>query len=283
VASVKPATQLPNADSRVIDDFGLEWSRFDQHELSDDERQMMFDGYFSVFPWEQLPPDAVGFDAGCGTGRWAVLVAPRVGHLHCVDPSNAIEIARKNLQGFKQCSFYRVTVDEMPFPDGSMDFGYSLGVLHHVPDTRRGIEACVRKLKQGAPFLVYLYYAFDNQPIWFHWMWRLSDVCRWWVCRLPFKLKYAVTQAIALLVYWPIARAANLLEAWGVSVHHVPLSAYRKRSFYSMRTDALDRFGTKLERRFTRAEIRTMMEQAGLKDVQFSPHVPFWCAVGVKK
>ncbi|MCY7329778.1 MAG: class I SAM-dependent methyltransferase, partial [Saprospiraceae bacterium] len=63
-------------------------------------------------------------------------------------------------------------------PDGAMDFGYSLGVLHHIPDTRAALAACVRKLKPGAPFLLYLYYAFDNRPWWFKALWRLSDVVR---------------------------------------------------------------------------------------------------------
>jgi hypothetical protein len=50
-----------------------------------------------------------------------------------------------------------------------------------------------------------------------------------------------------------------------------------------MRTDALDRFGTKLEQRFTAAQIRQMMERAGLERITFSNSVPFWCAVGFKK
>jgi 2-polyprenyl-3-methyl-5-hydroxy-6-metoxy-1,4-benzoquinol methylase len=44
-----------------------------------------------------------------------------------------------------------------------MDFGYSLGVLHHIPDAQKALSDCVKKLKLGAPFLVYLYYSFDNR------------------------------------------------------------------------------------------------------------------------
>ena len=32
---------------------------------------------------------------GCGSGRWASLVAPRVGHLNCIDPSSAIDVAKR--------------------------------------------------------------------------------------------------------------------------------------------------------------------------------------------
>ena len=86
-----------NIDEQVVAGFGDEWSRFDQSHLDDVELRQMFDNYFNIFPWESLPDGAVGFDLGCGSGRWAKLVAPRVGHLHLIDPSAAIEVARRNL------------------------------------------------------------------------------------------------------------------------------------------------------------------------------------------
>ena len=49
-----------------------------------------------------------------------------------------------------------------------------------------------------------------------------------------------------------------------------------------MKTDALDRFGTKLEHRFTKNEILIMMKDCGLKNIKFSDCIPFWVAVGVK-
>jgi ubiquinone/menaquinone biosynthesis C-methylase UbiE len=140
-----------NMDAAVVDDFGREWKSFDQAALDDSERKQQFEAYFAVFPWERVGADAIGLDAGCGYGRWAVLVAPRVGHLHCVDPSSAIEVAEATLGRHGNCTFHRVTIDEMPFPDDSMDFGYSLGVLHHLPDSQQGLRDCARKLKRGAP------------------------------------------------------------------------------------------------------------------------------------
>jgi hypothetical protein len=49
-----------------------------------------------------------------------------------------------------------------------------------------------------------------------------------------------------------------------------------------MRTDARDRFGTPLEQRFTRAQIRAMCTAAELVDLRFSARAPFWCVVGNK-
>ena len=47
--------------------------------------------------------------------------------------------------------------------------------------------------------------------------------------------------------------------------------------------DALDRFGTRLEQRFSKKQIKEMMEKAGLEKVRFSDKAPFWVAVGFRK
>lgn len=75
-----------------------------------------------------------------------------------------------------------------------MDFGYSLGVLHHVPNTQEGINECVGFLKPNAPFLNYLYYSFDNKPKLFITLWLISDLFRKVVSKLPFVLTYWVPQ-----------------------------------------------------------------------------------------
>ena len=272
-----------NIDVGTVEGFGKEWSRFDQSALDPNELNAEFERYFKVFPWDELPPEATGFDLGCGSGRWARFVSERVGNLHCVDASDAaLQVAQKNLSDRQNVEFHSASVDSIPLPDESMDFGYSLGVLHHVPDTGEALKSCVGKLKMGAPFLVYLYYAFDDRPAWFRAAWKASDVFRKGISRLPFGAKKIVTDLIAATVYFPAAKTSALLEKAGMNVSGIPLSTYRRHSFYTMRTDSLDRFGTALEQRFTRNEIIEMMKSAGLKNIRLSDDEPYWCAVGYK-
>lgn len=269
-------------DAQVVADFGRQWERFDQTPLTKAELLEIFQAYFAVFPWDRLAPGAVGFDLGCGSGRWARVVAGRVGTLHCIEPSEALEVAKRNLVDHPNCVFHRAGVENIPLPEASADFGYCLGVLHHVSDTEGGIRACVAKLKPGAPFLLYLYYSFENRPAWFRLLWRASNALRRGLSAAPQPVKVACCELLAALVYWPLARTARVLERLGHAVEHLPLSAYRRRSFYVMRTDALDRFGTKVEKRFARAEILAMMQRAGLRDVWFSNRPPYWVARGFR-
>lgn len=76
-----------------------------------------------------------------------------------------------------------------------------------------------------------------------------------------------LSQFIAAVVYWPLARGARLLGSIGAA--SLPLSWYRDKSFYTMRTDAYDRFCTRLEKRFTRDEIEKMLSRAGFERIRF--------------
>jgi ubiquinone/menaquinone biosynthesis C-methylase UbiE len=272
-----------NLSPKVVAGFGAEWARFNQHSLDVAERDSIYDGYFWIFPWDKLGKAATGADIGCGSGRWAKVTAPLVGKLKLIDASRqALDVARLNLADTPNVSFIEASVGSLPFEDQSLDFAYSLGVLHHVPDTQAALKEIARVLKPGTPFLVYLYYAFDNRPLWYRLVWHVSDSIRWIVSKLPIRQRHLVCDLIAFGVYWPLARLAYAIEKMGFNSEALPLAFYRKSSLYTIRTDALDRFGTGLEQRFTRQEIAEMLKVAGFRDTQFSPRMPYWVALAYK-
>lgn len=277
---------MKNVDAKVASGFGHEWSTFTQgeRELTFIERAKLFSEYFHIFPWSALPANAVGMDVGCGSGRWSTMVAPRVGHLHVLDASaDALSTARRNLALAPNVTFHHASAGDIPLADASLDFAFSLGVLHHIPDTEAAIRHIASKLKPGAPFLIYLYYALDNRPWWFRAIWHSTNAARMLISRLPPSLKLFVSQIIAALIYWPLARLAAVVHRAGASTATIPLEAYKDRSFYTMRTDAYDRFCTRLEKRYSKLEIDDMLTSAGFENVGFSEQVPFWCAVGYKR
>ena len=272
-----------NIDAKVVEDFGNEWETFNQKSLSASDLQFAFNQYFNIFPFEKLNTNSEGFDMGCGSGRWAKLIAPKVGRLNCIDPSSvALKQAKLNLEKYNNCHFECASVSNSEIKETSQDFGYCLGVLHHIPNTFEGLKACASKLKSGAPFLLYLYYRFDNKPLWFKAIWKMSDLVRTLVSSFPFKIKLFISQIFALVLYYPLARISFILEKLGMNVSNIPLSDYRKKPLYSLKTDALDRFGTKLEKRFTKAEINKMLIEAGFINIQFSSVTPYWVALAEK-
>ena len=180
-----------NYDHNVIDDFGNEWDNYDQSSVDPKELEKQFLEYFKIFSWSENIINGTGMDFGCGTGRWAKFVSEKVNILICIDASSkAINVTKRNIADKKNCYVIQGMIDSLPILDNSLDFAYSLGVLHHLPDTERAIKSCVSKLKPGAPFLIYLYYAFDNRPFWYSLIWKCTDIIRKIVSKLPFFLKY---------------------------------------------------------------------------------------------
>lgn len=275
----------PNVDLKTIDGFGKEWQSFNQSSLDEGQLLSLFQKYFRHFPWQKISvATAVGADFGCGSGRWAKFVAPRVRHLHLIDASSqALDVAKKMLGTNPKFSYHSSSIEEADIASGSLDFAYSLGVLHHLPDTQKAISDIARFLKPGAPFLIYLYYSFDQRPVWFKALWSVTDLARKLICRFPYLLRLLTTQLLAAVIYYPLARMAAAMSAVHIMPASWPLAFYRDQPFYVMRNDALDRFGTRLEKRYSKAEITEMLEVSGFEKTSFSDQAPYWCAVAYKK
>ena len=274
---------MANVDPSTIHGFGLQWRDFNQVGVPSSELAKIFDKYFDHFPWKLIDQDSIGLDAGCGSGRWAMFVAPRVGKLVCVDASpGAAAVAQERLRSFRNCEVHVCTLEDTPMADNSLDFAYCLGVLHYIPDPASALAAVVRKLKPGAPLLVYVYYALENRPIWFRSAWRLVDLVRRGVARTPYRVRRWLSGIIAALVYLPLANLCRVLERLGFRIDGIPLSAYRDRSFYTMRTDCLDRFGNHLEHRFTRQQLVDLLKDCGLSDITIPEDEPYWRAIALR-
>lgn len=269
-------------DAKVIQDFGDEWNRYHQADVPDHELEALYRLYFRRFPFSNLSKESIGFDMGCGSGRWAKYVSKAVGHLTCIDPSSAIHIAEHNLQDSPNISFLKESVYQCSLQPSSQDFGYSLGVLHHLSDPQLALNKCTDLLKPGAPFLLYLYYDLHDKPRHLSILWKFSNIARFLISRLPYPLRSLFTDFIALTVYLPLASLSKLLIHFQLPTNHIPLSFYSHLSFDTMRTDARDRFGTLIERRYSRSQIEQMCLASGLTDVTFNDWAPFWVCLAYK-
>ena len=69
----------------------------------------------------------------------------------------------------------------------------------------------------------------------------------------------------------------------GFNIESIPLSHYRDKNFYQMKNDSLDRFGTRLEKRFSKEEIIDMLIDAGMEKIIFSQNDPYWVCLSYKK
>jgi SAM-dependent methyltransferase len=134
------------------DSFGHQWTTYQW--LRDEDE-------FEFYQITDLRPEdlrgKVVFDAGCGGGRVARIVAPRCKEFFALDYSIAVEKAYELCRGFKNAHFIQCDVNEHPFKPGMFDLVYSHGVLHHTPDTKRSFDQLPKLVKPGGTFYVALF------------------------------------------------------------------------------------------------------------------------------
>jgi 2-polyprenyl-3-methyl-5-hydroxy-6-metoxy-1,4-benzoquinol methylase len=141
------------------ENFGFQWNRFARTQLdSANGTTISRDTFVEKTGWslDQLKGMRV-LDAGCGMGRFAEVVADAGAELHAVDLSVAVEAAQKNLGARPGVRIYQADIMNLPFPDGSFDAIYSIGVLHHTPGTRAAFLALVPLLKPGGRIAIWVY------------------------------------------------------------------------------------------------------------------------------
>ena len=276
-----------NLDQEVINSFGHEWAAFDYSEAQTNEAlDAQFLAYCEPIDLSQFNPEtSLAADFGAGSGRWTSRLLPYFSQVYALEPSNgANKVLTKKFLNESRVKILQETVGMNSIPSSSLDLAMSLGVLHHIPDTGLAIKDVASKIKSGGVFLCYLYYKLDNKPIYYRGLFWASNSIRWVISRLPYVMRRMIARIIAIVVYLPLARTSKLLGKKGLNVSNIPLHHYADMPFVMLQNDALDRFGTRLEQRFSKKEITEMLSNAGfdLSTLRFSDVEPFW-TFSVKK
>ena len=272
-----------NIDVDTVNSFGEEWTKFSS--FSDEEIKNAGDQYFDIVTEEICNSSSVALDMGCGTGRWSKYLADKVKFIEAIDPSKAVLSASHLTKDLKNVRVTQAGVDSIPFADESFDFAMGVGVYHHIPDTQKAVRDTVRKIKKGGYLLIYLYYSLDNRGAGYKFLFKMSTIIRKIVSSMPNRLKKITCDFIAFFVYMPcvlLARLVKILSPKGRTWKKIPLSYYHDKSWNIIKNDALDRFGTPLEQRFSKKELIEILESCGMEDVVVSDGLPYWHAVSRK-
>jgi len=270
-----------NLDAEVIEGFGHEWEIFDYAGTeAEDALDVQFLAYCGSIDLNQFnSKNSVACDFGAGSGRWTSRLLPYFSLVYALEPSEgAYRVLMNKFSSERRVKILKESVGINSIPPESLDLAVSLGVLHHIPDTELAIRDIASRIKSGGVFHCYLYYKLDNKPLYYRGLFWASNSLRWAISRMPYSLRRFICLIIAGVVYLPLARIAKLLERIGIDISNFPLHHYANMPFLMLRNDALDRFGTKLEQRFSKSEIGEMIANSGFDSysLKFSESEPYW-------
>ncbi|MCP2727729.1 class I SAM-dependent methyltransferase [Limnofasciculus baicalensis] len=101
-------------------------------------------------------------DAGCGTGvgtEYLVHLNPQASVVGIDVSGGALDVARERCRrsGANRVEFHHQSLYDVAQIEGEFDLINSVGVLHHLPDPIRGIQALAGKLAPGGLFHIFVY------------------------------------------------------------------------------------------------------------------------------
>lgn len=248
------------AERRTIRSYSYQWRKFKQ----------MFPHWEHVFLESIQPierdffPGKVGLDGGCGFGR-SLFYAARFGaEMIGLDLSEAIEAARENTGQLPKVHLVQGDIFHPPVKRQSLDFVYSIGVLHHLPDPKGGFLSLSRLLKPGAPMFVWVYRRGRGRQI------KAFTAMRAISTRMPLRLLNLVCLALAVGQFAAFILPRRMLTALGASAlgARIPFSGYTRYPFRALHTDWVDGLSVPLVNYYKPFEIAEWYHDGGFERVR---------------
>ena len=160
--------------------FGFEWNLFSSTQLDyepDSTERWQIYHLREIRPGEQsrvtftlktglCEDDLRGklvLDAGCGMGRFLDVCSRMGAEVVGIDLSTAVLAAQRNTGCRPNVSIIQADLFNLPFRQESFDIIYSIGVLHHTPDTKQAFLSLLPYLKRQGRISIWVY---AKRPRW---------------------------------------------------------------------------------------------------------------------
>lgn len=143
-------------DEGYPDNFGYQWNRWARIQFEDQNVGGPMQGHtrgmfthITQFNAQKLRGKMV-LDIGCGPGRFTDIALGMGASVVAIDYSSAIDAARSNFS-CKNTDVLFVQGDALllPLKDNSMDYSFTIGVLHHTPSPASGVREAHRVTRTG--------------------------------------------------------------------------------------------------------------------------------------
>ena len=250
---------------RTQQSFGYQWTVFG--EMSDQFRDDFLNYIAPVGP--EFFAGKCGLDAGCGFGRHLYYAAQFGAQMIGMDFSKAITRAKDIAGEIGRVQFVRGDLQKPPLRSHSLDFVYSIGVLHHTSDPEGAFQALLPLLRPGGAIFIWVYSKsrkFTN---------TLLEVVRRVSSWLPLSVT-RVLSFVSALVDWcvfilPYRLARRLLSASLDRVVWPRIKLYARYPFQVVYADWFDRLSAPIRFYYDGDDLAGWAARAGLVNVHISP------------
>lgn len=261
------AGEIGGVEARTAAAFGYEWNRY--AELAERYRQQFLDWIRPVDA--AFFRDRVVLEGGCGKGRHSALAADFGARaVLSLDLSHAVDAAFANTRALPNVHIIQADLNRPPVRP-VVDYAFSVGVLHHLPDPERGFRALASRLRPGGAISAWVYGREGNGWI----VHGVTPVREHVTARLP----HGVLDVLSAAVTVPLFAATRLLyrPARGTALarllpYEPYLSYIADFPFREQRTIVFDHLVAPVAFYLRRDEFAAWFEHEGLEDVVIEAH-----------
>jgi len=261
------------SESQTIKDFGDQWLRYPDNEGFYGSLELLSDILFPFIKMEQIRDSGVA-EIGSGTGRIVnMLLEAGAKYIIAVEPSDAFEVLCHNIPQSEKVTCLKITGDQLPAYE-NLDYIFSIGVLHHIPDPAPVVEAAFKALRPGGHFLVWLYGKEGNGPYL-----TLIRPLRGLTKRLPHFMLVSMVE----IMYWPLVLYIEFCRWLPLPLRGYMLSILKKMSPAKRRLIIYDQLNPAYAKYYTQFEAKKLLSDGKFVNIRIHHrHGYSWTVIGTK-
>ena len=250
---------MPTETERTIQDFGEQWTRYTDNSGYYGSVHLFSDVFGPLADGLDLRGARVG-DVGAGTGRFVnIFLAQGAAHVVAVEPSDAIHALRQNTAAAAdRITFVHAPGTEIP-QDRSLDYVFSIGVLHHIPEPGPVVRAMRGALKPAGLAYAWVYGAENNGAYLF-----ALPILRAIGTRAP----HVVLVALVWLLYAGIRLYIPLARVLPLPLRRYAVDVLGRLSPDKIRLVIYDQLNPAYAKYYKRQEVIDLFARAGFAEIE---------------
>jgi SAM-dependent methyltransferase len=193
-------------------------------------------------------------DVGCGTGRFMEVASDLGAEVIGVDLSYAVDAAYTNMGRRRGVHIVQADLFKMPFRPATFDVAYSIGVLHHTPNTRDAFQRLPHLVKPAGIIAIWVY-------VWAGEYSRRLDRVRSLTVHLPKLLLYGLCW-----VFVPLLHSLRWVPILRWVAQRIPTSNQKRGLAWDV-LDTFDVYSPRYQWKHTEAEVMGWFKEANLEEV----------------
>lgn len=220
----------------------------------------------------------LGLEAGCGHGKDSIRlsISNKKSHIISIDISEGAYVTKQRLNNLniENVTVVRSDLSKIPIRDNIVDWGYSFGVLHHMPYPEKGFKEISRILKKNSKLVLYLYSDLSEKPFLKFFLFPIN-ILRKFTRYIPLTFLKLICFFIMPFVYLFLTMPAKFIKLIGFYNFSIKIPHHHNQTMISIYGELYDRFGAQIEFRYSIDDLKKIFEKYKFK-FEGNGQIPIW-------